>query len=68
VHICFLGWRGLLRFKWSNSTLTTVGGEVMPVSPIARYLSIAESMTGQLFPAILLGALAAMAMQSRAKS
>ncbi len=53
---------------FSFCTLTTVGGEVMPVSPIARYLTIAESMTGQLFPAVLMGALVAMAMQYRAKS
>src|SRR5271170_3546127 len=45
-----------------------VGGEVTPVSPIARSLTVAESMTGQLFPAILIGALVAMAMQSRTKS
>lgn len=53
---------------FSFSTLTTVGGEVTPVTPIARSLTVAESMTGQLFPAILIGALVAMAMQSRAKS
>jgi hypothetical protein len=38
------------------------------VSPIARSLSIAEAMVGQLFPAIFMGALVAMAMQSRSKS
>ena len=53
---------------YSFCTLTTVGGEVTPLSPIARSLTIAESMTGQLFPAILIGALVAMAMQSRTKS
>lgn len=53
---------------FSFCTLTTIGGEVTPVSPIARSLTIAESMTGQLFPAILIGALVAMAMQSRTKS
>ncbi len=50
------------------STLTTVGGDVTPVSPIARSLAVAEAAVGQLFPAILIGALVAMAMQSRAKS
>lgn len=50
---------------FSFCTLTTVGGEVTPVSPIARSLTVAEAMTGQLFPAILIGALVAMAMQSR---
>ena len=50
---------------FSFCTLTTVGGEVTPVSPIARSLTIAEAMTGQLFPALLIGALVAMAMRSR---
>ncbi|HXM12498.1 MAG TPA: ion channel [Terriglobales bacterium] len=53
---------------FSFCTLTTVGGEVTPVSPFARSLTIAESMVGQLFPAILIGTLVAMAMQSRNKS
>jgi hypothetical protein len=53
---------------FSFCTLTTVGGEVTPVSPFARSLTIAESMAGQLFPAILIGTLVAMAMQSRSKS
>ncbi|MGD0214865.1 MAG: ion channel [Terriglobales bacterium] len=53
---------------FSFCTLTTVGGEVTPVSPLARSFTIAESMVGQLFPAILIGALVAMAMQSRTKS
>ena len=53
---------------FSFSTLTTVGGDVTPVSPFARSLAVAEAATGQLFPAILIGALVAMAMQSRAKS
>jgi voltage-gated potassium channel len=52
---------------FSFCTLTTVGGEVSPVSPYARSLTIAESMAGQLFPAILIGALVAMAMQARTK-
>ena len=52
---------------FSFCTLTTVGGEVIPISPIARSLSVAEAVVGQLFPAILIGALVAMAMQSRAK-
>lgn len=53
---------------FSFCTITTVGGEVTPISPIARSLTIAEAAVGQLFPAILIGALVAMAMQSRAKS
>jgi hypothetical protein len=53
---------------FSFCTLTTLGGEVAPVSPFARSLTIAESMVGRLFPAILIGALVAMAMQPRANS
>jgi hypothetical protein len=54
---------------FSFATLTTVGfGDVLPVDPFARSLAIAEAIVGQLFPAILIGALVAMAMQSRAKS
>jgi Ion channel len=53
---------------FSFSTLTTVGAELTPVSPIARSLTAAEAMVGQLFPAIFIGALVAMAMQSRSRS
>jgi Ion channel len=53
---------------FSFCTLTTVGGDVAPLSPIARSLSIAEAIVGQLFPAILIGALVAMAMRSRTKA
>jgi Ion channel len=53
---------------YSFCTLTTLGGDVMPLSPIARSLTIAESVIGQLFPAILIGALVAMAMRSPSNS
>jgi Ion channel len=53
---------------FSFCTLTTLGGDVIPVSPVARSLTIAEAAVGQLFPAILIGALVAMAMQSREKA
>jgi hypothetical protein len=56
----------LTYFSFCN--LTTMGGEVVPFSPIARSLTIAEAAIGQLFPAILIGALVAMAMQSRTKA
>jgi hypothetical protein len=49
---------------YSFCTLTSLGGEVTPVSPIARSLTVAEATVGQLFPAILIGALVAMAMRS----
>jgi hypothetical protein len=38
------------------------------VFPFARSLTIAESVIGQLFPAVLMGALVAMALQYRPKS
>lgn len=53
---------------YSFTTLTTVGSEISPVTPLARSLTIGEAIVGQLFPAILIGALVAMAMQSRSKS
>jgi Ion channel len=54
---------------FSFATLTTVGfGDIVPVLPFARSLAIAEAIVGQLFPAILIGALVAMAMQARPKS
>lgn len=54
---------------FSFVTLTTVGyGDVSPVSPYARSLAIAEAVVGQLFPAILIGALVAMAMHASATS
>jgi Ion channel len=53
---------------FSFCTLTTVGSEITPMIPFARSLTIAEAICGQLFPAILIGALVAMAMQSQHKS
>jgi hypothetical protein len=53
---------------FSFCTLTTVGGEISPTLPLARSLTMAEAICGQLFPAILIGVLVAMAMQSQAKS
>ncbi|MGO9520246.1 MAG: hypothetical protein ACLPND_24680 [Candidatus Korobacteraceae bacterium] len=53
---------------FSFATLTTVGSTIAPVHPIARYLTIAEAIVGQLFPATLIGAIVAMAMQSGSKS
>lgn len=50
---------------FSFCTLTTVGSDIIPVSPIARSLTIAEAVVGQLFPVILLGGLVSMAVQSR---
>jgi hypothetical protein len=53
---------------FSFGTLTTVGSDISVLNPYARSLTIAEAIVGQLFPAIFIGALVAMAMQSRAKS
>jgi len=54
---------------FSFATLTTVGfGDVLAVAPFARSLAIAEAVVGQLFPAILIGALVAMAMRPSPKS
>jgi hypothetical protein len=54
---------------FSYTTLTTVGfGDVTPLHPFARSLAIAEAIVGQLFPAILIGTLVAMAMQTRPKA
>ena len=53
----------------SFSTLTTVGyGDVTAAEPYARSLAIAEAIVGQLFPAILIGTLVAMAMQARERN
>ena len=53
---------------FSFCTLTTVGGEITPFLPFARSIAIAEAIVGQLFPAILIGALVSMAMQTHQKS
>jgi voltage-gated potassium channel len=53
---------------FSFCTLTTVGSDISPLDPFARALTMGEAIVGQLFPAILIGALVAMAMQSRAKT
>jgi len=53
---------------FSFATLTTVGSDIAPLLPYARSLTIAEAVMGQLFPAIFIGALVAMAMQARAKT
>jgi hypothetical protein len=42
--------------------------DIAPVHPFARSLALSEAVVGQLCPALLMGALVAMAMQSRSKS
>src|SRR5437899_10733378 len=50
----------------SFTTLTTVGfGDVHPVTPAARALTVAEALRGQLYIAILIASLVGMALQAR---
>jgi hypothetical protein len=51
---------------FSFITLSTVGfGDVHPVTPVARALTVAEALVGQLYIAILIASLVAMALQAR---
>jgi len=51
---------------FSFTTLTTVGfGDVHPVTPVARSLTMAEALVGQLYIAILIASLVGMALQAR---
>jgi Ion channel len=52
---------------FSFVTLTTVGyGDITPVHPMAKSLALLEALVGQLYPAILIGRLVAMELQTRA--
>jgi voltage-gated potassium channel Kch len=54
---------------FSFVTLTTVGyGDITAVHPLARTLVIAEALTGQLFPAIIIGSLVSLALADRPKA
>jgi voltage-gated potassium channel Kch len=54
---------------FSFVTLTTVGyGDITAVHPLARTLVIAEALTGQLFPAIIIGGLVSSALADRPKA
>jgi hypothetical protein len=53
---------------FSFGVLTSLGSDIAPVHPFARSLTLCEAVVGQLCPALLMGALVAMAMQSRSKS
>lgn len=51
---------------FSFVTLTSTGyGDITPVHPLARSLSVTEALTGQLYIAILLARLVSMQIQSR---
>ena len=61
-----MGPGGPTSIYFSFVTLTTVGyGDVTPVDPVARSLAVAEALTGQLYPAILLARLVSLATGSR---
>jgi voltage-gated potassium channel Kch len=54
---------------FSFTTLTTIGyGDVIPIHPVARSLAVAEALVGQLYPAILIGGVLGMALQSRVRT
>jgi hypothetical protein len=54
---------------FSFVTLTTVGyGDAIPMDPVARSLAIAEALTGQLYPAVLIAGVLGVALQSRSGS
>jgi hypothetical protein len=53
---------------YSFVTLTTMGyGDITPVAPLARSLAILEALTGQLYPAILLGRLVSLQLATTTK-
>lgn len=54
---------------FSFSTLTSVGyGDAYPVHRIARSLSTAEALIGQLYPSILIATLVGMSLQARSSA
>jgi hypothetical protein len=51
---------------FSFVTLTTVGyGDAVPMDPVTRSLAVAEALTGQLYPAVLIAGVLGVALQSR---
>lgn len=54
---------------FSFVTLTTVGyGDIAAVHPLARTLVMMEALTGQLYPAIIIGGLVSSALQNRSEA
>jgi hypothetical protein len=51
-------------FYISFVTLTSIGGDIVPVHPFARSLVNLESVIGQLYPATLLARLVTLQLQS----
>jgi hypothetical protein len=53
---------------FSFVTLTTLGyGDALPINPTARSLAVAEALTGQLYPAVLIAGVLGRALQSSNK-
>ena len=65
----FTGTGSVASSEWiyfSFVTLTTIGyGDISPLHPVARSLAVAESLTGQLYLAILISRLVALELESR---
>ncbi|HLW71062.1 MAG TPA: potassium channel family protein [Candidatus Binataceae bacterium] len=54
---------------FSLTTLTTLGfGDILPLSPLARSLTVLEALVGQLFPVILIARLVAMEIEYQRSS
>ena len=54
---------------FSFVTLTTVGyGDAVPMDPVTRSLAVAEALTGQLYPAVLIAGVLGMALQSQKRA
>jgi hypothetical protein len=54
---------------FSFSTLTSVGfGDAYPVHRIARSLTMAEALVGQLYPSVLIATLVGMSLQGRSSA
>jgi hypothetical protein len=54
---------------FSFVTLTTVGyGDIAAIHPLARTLVTMEALTGQLYPAIIIGSLVSSALQDRSEA
>ncbi len=58
-----------IRFIYfSYETLTTLGiGDIVPVNPVAKSLTMVEGLIGQLFPAIMITRLVSLEIESRKK-
>ncbi len=53
-------------YYFSIATLTTLGyGDIVPLSPTARNITMAEALVGQLYPAILIARLVSLHVETR---